>query len=138
MKKLDWYILLAFLKTFFFCLLLLSVIMVVIDMSEKTDDFVKANLDAPVILHYYTGFVPSMVALLFPLFVFISVIFFTSKLATRSEFISMLAAGMSLKRILRPYMIGGILLSILLWLGNLYYIPRAAEIRTNFEAKYVN
>ncbi len=138
MKKLDWYILRAFLSTFFFSVLLLSAIMVVIDMSEKTDDFVKAKLGPNVIFEYYLGFVPSMLALLFPLFVFISVIFFTSKLASRSEFISMLAAGMSLRRILRPYLIGGVLLALLLWLGNLFYIPRAAEIRTNFEAKYVN
>jgi lipopolysaccharide export system permease protein len=138
MKKLDWYILLAFLKTFFFSVLLLTAIMVVIDLSEKTDDFVKADLSPGVILGYYVGFVPSMLALLFPLFVFISVIFFTSKMANRSEFISMLAAGMSLRRILRPYVIGGIFLSALLWLGNMFYIPRASEIRTNFEAKYVN
>ena len=75
--------------------------------------------------------------MLFPLFVFISVIFFTSKMANRSEFIAILASGVSLRRILRPYVVGGIFLAILLWLGNFYFIPRANEKRTLFEAKYV-
>ena len=80
MLKLDWYILKKFLVTFFFCLLLFTVIAVAVDSSEKTDDFVKTGLGtADIIKKYYLGFIPHIWSLLFPLFVFIAVIFFTSK-----------------------------------------------------------
>jgi len=138
MKKIDWYIFKKFISTFVFSVVLLTVISTVIDMSEKTDDFVKSGLSTrEILLQYYTGFIPYIVSMLFPLFVFISVIFFTSKMANRSEFIAILASGVSLARILRPYLVGGILLALLLWFGNQYVIPRANEKRTSFEAKYV-
>ena len=137
MKKVDWYIIKSFFKTFFFSLILLTLISTVIDMSEKTDDFARANLSATqILLQYYAGFIPHIVAMLFPLFVFISVIFFTSKMANRSEFIAILSSGVSLSRILRPYWIGGILLGSLLFYGNAFIIPRANTIRTTFEEKY--
>ena len=80
MKKIDWYILKKFLITFFFCVFLFTIIAVVIDISEKTDDFVKAGLSTvQVFTQYYLGFIPFIDALLFPLFVLIAVIFFTSK-----------------------------------------------------------
>ena len=138
MKKIDWYILKKFLSTFFFSVILLTVISTVIDMSEKTDDFVKSGLSSKeIFFQYYTGFIPYIIALLFPLFVFISVIFFTSKMATRSEFIAILASGVSLRRILVPYAIGGGLLALMLWAGNLYIIPQANEKRGAFEVRYV-
>jgi len=137
LKKLDWYILQKFLTTFFFSLILFTIISTVIDMSEKTDDFAKANLDYPTVFReYYSGFIPFILAMLFPLFVFISVIFFTSKMANRSEFIAILASGVSLRRILRPYWVGGILLAAILYFVNQYFLPRANEIRTKFEVKY--
>ena len=137
MKKIDWYILKKFLSTFFFSLILLTLISMVIDMSEKTDDFVKSGLSAKeIFLQYYVGFIPHIAALLVPLFVFISVIFFTSKMANRSEFIAILSSGVSLNRTLRAYWIGGTLLGILLWFGNAYVIPKANEKKTTFESKY--
>jgi lipopolysaccharide export system permease protein len=139
MKKLDWYILKKFLSTFFFAIALLTVIAVVIDVSEKTDDFVKSKLGFKgVITQYYFGFVPHIVALLFPLFIFIAVIFFTSKMAGRSEIIAILASGTTYNRWLRPYFVGGILLGGLLWYANQYIIPRANDIRTSFEARYID
>ena len=107
-------------------------------MSEKTDDFARSGLNFTEIFNqYYLGFIPYIVSMLFPLFVFISVIYFTSKMAIRSEFIAILSSGVSLKRILKPYLIGGVFLALLLWAGNSYVIPRANEKRTLFEAKYV-
>jgi lipopolysaccharide export system permease protein len=139
MKKLDWYILKKFLSTFFFSIALLTVIAVVIDISEKTDDFVKSKLGFKgIVTQYYFGFVPHIVALLFPLFVFIAVIFFTSKMANRSEIIAILASGTTYSRWLRPYFVGGVLLAALLWYANQYVIPRANDIRTSFEAKYID
>lgn len=139
MRKIDWYILKKFIITFVFCMLLFTVIAVAVDSSEKTDDFVKANLTtSEIITKYYLGFVPWIWSLLFPLFVFIAVIFFTSRLATRSEVIAILASGTSYNRFLRPYLIGGLLLAGLLWVGNRYWIPKANIIRSNFQTQYVD
>jgi lipopolysaccharide export system permease protein len=139
MKKIDWHILKKFLVTFVFCLLMFTVIAVAVDSSEKMDDFVKANMNfSQAIRQYYMGFVPYIWSLLFPLFVFIAVIFFTSKMATRSEIIAILASGTSYNRFLRPYFVGGILLALLLWFGSRYWIPKANEIRSNFQSKYVD
>ncbi|MEN9686074.1 MAG: hypothetical protein RLZZ28_1860 [Bacteroidota bacterium] len=139
MKKLDWYILKKFLTTFFFAIFLFSVIAVVVDVSEKTDDFVKSQLGLRrIITDYYFGFIPHIVALLFPLFVFIAVIFFTSKMAGKSEIIAILASGTSYGRWLRPYWIGGFFLAAMLYFSNQYVVPRANQIRGNFEAKYID
>ena len=100
MKKIDWYILKKFLTTFFFAIFLFTVIAVVVDVSEKTDDFVKSQLGlVNIITQYYYGFIPHIIALLFPLFVFIAVIFFTSKMAGKSEIIAILASGTSYARL---------------------------------------
>lgn len=139
MRKLDWYILKKFIVTFIFCLLLFTVIAVAVDSSEKTDDFVKAGLTtSQLIKKYYLGFVPYIWSLLFPLFVFIAVIFFTSRMAARSEIIAILASGTSYNRVLRPYFFGGLLLALTLWLGNRYWIPKANSIRSNFQSNYID
>jgi lipopolysaccharide export system permease protein len=112
---------------------------VVVDISEKTDDFVKSGLGVKkIITLYYFGFIPHIIALLFPLFVFIAVIFFTSKMAGKSEIIAILASGTTYFRWLRPYVIGGAFLSIMLWFANQYVVPRANQVRGAFEAKYID
>jgi lipopolysaccharide export system permease protein len=137
MLKLDWYILKKFIVTFIFCMLLFTAIAVAVDSSEKTDDFVKTGLSTgEIITKYYFGFVPFIWSLLFPLFVFIAVIYFTSRMATRSEIVAILASGTSYNRFLRPYIFGGILLSLVLWFGSRYLIPKANIIKTNFAANY--
>ena len=139
MQKIDWYILKKFIVTFIFCMLLFTVIAVAVDSSEKTDDFVRANMSTgEIITEYYLGFVPFIWSLLFPLFVFIAVIFFTSRMATRSEVIAILASGTSYNRFLRPYLVGGLLLGGLLWVGSRYWIPKANIIRSNFQTRYID
>lgn len=139
MKKIDWYILKKFLTTFFFSIFLFAVIAIVVDVSEKTDDFVRSGLSLQrIITDYYYGFVPHIIALLLPLFVFIAVIFFTSKMAGRSEIIAILASGTSYRRWLRPYWVGGMMLAIILWFANQYVVPRANQIRGSFEATYID
>ena len=139
LKKIDWYILNKFLKVFFFSIFLFAVIAVVIDGSEKTDDFVRSGFSAgEIFTHYYIGFIPHIIALLFPLFVFIAVIFFTSKMAGQTEIIAILASGTSYNRWLRPYLIGGTFLGLFLWISNLYFIPKANIIRGSFEAAYID
>lgn len=139
MKKIDWYILKKFLVSFFFCMLLFTVIAVAIDSSEKTDDFVKTGLSTyEIITKYYVGFVPYIWGLLFPLFVFIAVIFFTSRMATRSEIVAILASGTSFNRFLKPYLVGGLFLALLLWYATRELIPRANQLRSDFETVYLN
>src|SRR6187402_1787925 len=139
MKKIDRYILGKYMTSFFFCLLLFTAIVVVVDISEKTDDFVKANLTAwQITRDYYFGFIPRIDAMLFPLFVFISVIFFTSKMAGRSEIIAVLSSGVSYSRFMLPFVAGGIILAGMLWAGYQYVVPKANLIWGEFEKKYVD
>lgn len=139
MKKIDWYILRKFLTTFLFAIFLFTIIAVVIDVSEKTDEMVRSRLGVKrIIMEYYIGFIPHIIALLFPLFVFISVIYFTSKMAVQSEIVAIIAGGTSYWRWLRPYWIGSILLAVVLWFANQYVVPRANKIRSSFESKYID
>ena len=139
MKKIDSFILKNFLTTFVFCLILFTVIVVVVDTSEKTENFNKSNLSLwQIITQYHSGFIPRIDATLFPLFVFIAVIFFTAKMADRSEVIAILSSGVSFRRFLFPYWIGSILLAALLWLAYQFLLPRANTIWGDFQAKYVH
>lgn len=138
MTKIDWYILKKFLGTFFYAITILTVISVVIDITEKIDDFISHHLSVSfIVFHYYIGFIPYIVALLFPLFVFIAVIFFTSKMAYRLEVMAILSSGVSFGRFLRPYWVGGIFLALMLGIANQGVIPRANKISTKFENTYV-
>jgi lipopolysaccharide export system permease protein len=139
MKILDWYIIKNFLLTFIFTILALTVISIVIDSSEKADDFVKSGLPtAQIITKYYFGFVPFIISMIFPLMVFIAVIFFTSKLAARSEIVAILANGVRYRRFLRPYLIGGSLLALLLWYCNQFVFPIGNAIRSEFQLNYID
>jgi lipopolysaccharide export system permease protein len=139
MKKLDRYILGRFLTTFFFCIALFTMVVVVVDLSEKADDFARIHFTTwQIITQYYVGFIPHIDALLFPLFVFLSVIFFTSKMADRSEVVAILSSGVSFRRYLRPYWIGGIFLTAMLWFGYQSVLPAANTIWGNFLSKYID
>lgn len=120
-------------------MLLFTLVAVAVDSSEHADDFVRAKFSTlQIIQKYYLGFVPYIWSLLFPLFVFIAVIFFTSRMAARSEIIAILASGTPYTRFLRAYWVGGLLLAGLLWVGSRYWIPKANIIRANFQTKYID
>ncbi len=138
MKILDWYIVKKFIGTFFYAIIILAVIACVIDLSEKMEDFVTRQAPVIEILNYFKNFVPHITALLFPLFIFIATIFFTSKLAYKSEIIAILASGVSFQRFLRPYIIGGAFLCCLSLLANHWIVPKANKQRLAFEDKYIH
>ncbi len=139
MKIIDWYIIKKFFSTFIFTMLIITVIAVVIDTSEKADDFVKSGLNTRQIIGaYYIGFIPFIMSMIFPLMVFIAVIYFTSKMAGRSEFIAIMTGGVRYNRMLRPYLIGSIFLSVIFWIASQTMVPRANVIRTDFQANYVD
>ncbi|MBC7426206.1 MAG: LptF/LptG family permease [Bacteroidia bacterium] len=137
-KKLDWYIIKKFLTTFSTTLGLFIIIIVVFDVSEKLDDFLTnhAPLSA-IIFDFYLNYIPNFLNLFSPIFIFISVIFFTSKLASRTEVVAMLASGISYRRFLRPYIITATLLAILSFMLNGWIIPKADKKRIEFENRYV-
>ncbi len=137
-KTLDWYIIKKFLSTFFFAIMILAVISCVIDYSEKVDNIVSKKAPWYIVLNYYKNFVPHITALLFPLFIFIATIFFTSKIAYKSEVIAILSSGVSFQRFLRPYLIGGGFLCTISLLANHWVIPMANKQRIEFEDKYIN
>jgi lipopolysaccharide export system permease protein len=139
LKKLDWYILKKLLSTTVFMVLIFSVIAGVIDASEKADDFVKTGLSGYYILtKYFAGFIPFIISMIFPLMVFIAVIFFTSKMAGRSEIVAMLAGGIRYNRMLRPYLLGALILGSIFWFSAQYLIPKANALRADFQAKYID
>ena len=138
MKKLDWYILRKFLGTFFFVVVLFSMIAVVIDLTEKIDDFLKKDVPFfDIVFGYYVNFLPYIDSLLAPLFIFISVIYFTSKLAGRSEIIAMVGNGINYYRILVPYIVGALILGSTLFVFNHYLVPKSNHKRLEFEAKFI-
>ena len=139
MKILDRYILRKFFLTFFFFLIAATVLVVIVDLSEKTDDFAKTHLSyKTIIVQYYFGFIPHIDAMLFPLFIFLSVIFFTSIMANRSEIIATLSSGISFARFLRPYILRGFLFTVFLWWCNQYVLPEANNRWATFNSKYID
>ena len=138
-KKLDWYIIRKFIGTYIYSILLIISISIVFDVNENLAKF--AQYHAPlkaIVFDYYANFVPYFANLFSPLFVFIAVIFFTSKLAGNSEIIAMLASGISFKRLLRPYMLSCVLISALSFYLSAFVIPHGNVIRQNFETMYKN
>ena len=134
---LDWYIIKKFLGTYVFAIVLIISIAVVFDFNEKQDKFMSH--DAPwnaIIFDYYLNFIPYFANLFSPLFVFIAVIFFTSKLAENSEIIAMFSTGMSFKRMLRPYMVSAAIIAVVTFTLGAFVIPRGSVTRINFEDKY--
>jgi lipopolysaccharide export system permease protein len=139
LKRLDWYIIKKFIGTYLYSIALIISISIVFDFNENLAKF--ATYHAPwraIIFDYYANFVPYFANLFSPLFVFIAVIFFTSKLAGNSEIIAMLACGTSFKRLLRPYMISAALIAALNFYLGAYVIPQGNVIRQNFESLYKN
>lgn len=137
LKILDWYIIKKFLSTFFFTVLIFTLISVIIDYSEKVEKFIEEPITRKEIwLDYFPSFIIFIDGLLWPLFTLISVIFFTSRMANNSEIISILNAGVSFRRLLRPYLLSAVLIAFLSYIGNHYFIPLGNQKRLNIEYTY--
>ncbi|MBO7140663.1 MAG: LptF/LptG family permease [Prevotella sp.] len=139
LKRLDWYIIKKFIGTYIYSIVLIISISIVFDYNEHMPKFAATH--APwraIIFDYYVNFVPYFSNLFSPLFVFIAVIFFTSKLASNSEIIAMLASGTSFNRLMRPYMISAALIAAVNYYLGAYVIPHGNVTRQAFEVKYKN
>ena len=139
LKRLDKYIVAKFIGTYIFSIILIISISIVFDVNENLHKFSTYNAPLKaIVFDYYANFVPYFANLFSPLFVFIAVIFFTSKLAGNSEIIAMLAAGTSFKRLLRPYMISAAIIAAAnFYLGG-WVIPKGNQVKMEFESKYKN
>lgn len=137
LKHLDWYIIRKFLGTYIFAIGLIISIAVVFDFNEKMDRFMTNEATwRGIIFDYYFNFIPYFANLFSPLFVFIAVIFFTTKLAENSEIIAMFSTGMSFKRMMRPYMISAAVIAVFTYGLGAYIIPKGSVTRLEFEDQY--
>ncbi len=139
LKKIDIYIIKKFLGTFFFSIMLIISVAIVFDFSENLDELIEKKVTAKeIIFDYYLNFIPYYVNLFLFLFVFISVIFFTSKMAIKSEIIAILSTGISFRRLLYPYFISALVLAVLSLALSNFIIPPANKIRLKFEGDYLH
>ena len=139
MKILDYYILKKFLKTYVFAVFLIVLIVMVIDYTEKIDDFIRKQ--APmhaIIFDYYLNFIPYWANYISPLMVFIATVFFTANLAAKTEIIAILSSGVSFTRLMRPYLIGSTIIAIGTFIMIGWVVPNANKIRVPFEHQYIN
>lgn len=137
-QKLDRYIIRKFLGTYFFAILLIISIAVVFDITEKFDNFAEKNAPlSAIVFDYYVNFIPYFANLFSPLFVFIAVIFFTSKMASDSEIIAILSGGISFRRMMFPYFVSALVVAIFSFYLGSYVIPPSNKTRLEFEAVYV-
>ena len=136
--RVDRYIVYKFLSTYIFLITIIVVIAVIFDFNEKIDKLTQSHAPLQkIVFDYYVNFVPYFANLFSPLFVFIAVIFFTSKLADNSEIIAMKSTGMSFRRLLRPYMFSAALIALTTYLLGAYVIPQSNVARVNFENRYI-
>jgi lipopolysaccharide export system permease protein len=138
LKKIDIYIIRKFLGTYFYAILLLTVIIIIFDISEKIDDFIEK--DAPlraIIFDYYLNFIPYFVNMFSSLFTFIAVVYFTSRMASNTEIVAILNAGISFWRFLVPYLISGVFLTVLSFALMNYVIPYTNRDLRAFEKRYI-
>ncbi len=139
MKILDLYILKKFLKTYVFAVFLIVLIVMVIDYTEKIDDFIRK--EAPmraIIFDYYLNFIPYWANYISPLMVFIATVFFTANMAAKTEIIAILSSGVSFTRLMRPYLIGSSIIALGTFLMIGWVVPNANKIRVPFEHEYIN
>lgn len=137
-KRLDTYIIKKFIGTYFFALLIIIGIAVVFDAAEKIDDFMEKNAPlSAIIFDYYMNFIPYFASLFSSLFTFVAVIFFTSKMASNTEIVAILASGVSFRRLLYPYFVAAFLIAVLNFVLVGFIIPRATAVKIDFENKYV-
>jgi len=137
-KKLDSYIIKKFLGTFFYAIALIIIIVIIFDISEKIDDFIEKHAPLKdIIFVYYLNFIPYFVNLFSPLFTFIAVIYFTSRMASNTEIVAILSSGISFRRLLRPYIISAVFLALLSFVLSNFIIPHANKKRMEFEMSYI-
>ncbi len=137
MKILDWYIIKKYLLTFSVMLLLFIPIGIMVDISENIDKMLASEAPADEIVVYYVNFVLYFANLLFPIFLFLSVIWFTSKMANDTEIIAILSSGVSYLRFLRPFLVAASIVAIFAFVMGMYVVPNASKGFNEFRFEYI-
>jgi len=137
MKILDWYILKRYLLTFFIMIVLFIPIGIIVDLSEKVDKMIQRKAPMNEILWYYLSFIVYFANILFPILLFLSIIWFTSKLANNTEIIAIQSSGVSYMRFLRPYIVGASIISVIVFFMGMFIVPAASTVYNDFWNKYI-
>jgi lipopolysaccharide export system permease protein len=137
MKIIDWYIIKRFLTAFFFTVIIMVTIVCIINLTEMNDKFIKHNLDSMQILKYYLSFGVYIANLISPIMVFIAAVYVTAKMASHTEIIAILSSGVSFRRMMRPYLIGSMVLAALIFSLVGFVIPETSKYRVEFDNKYL-
>ncbi|MDX1685853.1 MAG: LptF/LptG family permease, partial [Saprospiraceae bacterium] len=138
MKKLDIYIIRKYLGAFLFTVLLFTLIALIFDFSDRVEKFIEHGIPVQEIIYdYYINFIPWINSILFPIYALIAVVFVTSRLANNSEFIAMLSAGVSFRRILLPYVGSALIIVAVHLVGNHIVIPNSNKVLKEFENTYI-
>ncbi len=139
LKTIDRYILGKFLSTFFFTVLIFTLISVFIDFSEKVEKFINEPITRrEILLIYYPGFIVFIAEVLWPLFTLIAVVFFTSRMASNSEVLSIFNAGVGFNRLIRPYLVGAGILMVIFLGGSHFFVPWISKLRLEIVHKYLD
>ncbi|MGB0396143.1 MAG: LptF/LptG family permease [Flavobacteriaceae bacterium] len=137
MKIIDWYIIKKYLSTFVVMILLFIPIGIMVDMAEKIDKFKENEVPTQAILNYYLDFTWYFGNLLFPIFLFLAVIWFTSKLANNTEIIALLSSGISFTRFLRPYLVSAGIIALFAFFAGMFIVPKSNSSFNAFQYKYI-
>ncbi len=137
MKILDWYILKKFLKSYLFVVFVIELVVVIIHITEQNENYIKHELSAAQIFSYYMDYIPYIAGMITPITIFITVVFMTSQLAQHSEIIAMLSSGVSFRRLMRPYMMGAIIIALISFYFGGWVIPNGNKDRVAFELQYI-
>ena len=138
MKTLDRYILKKFLFSFLFALIMLTVIITLIDFTEKNECFIRHKLGYKVLIEYYTAYVLAVINFITPITVFITTVFVTSRLAQHTEIIAVLSSGVSFLRLLVPYLVGAMAIVLCSFSLTGWMIAKANIKRIAFETEYID
>lgn len=137
MKILDWYILKKFLKSYVFVVLVIELVVVIIHITENNENYINHELGFVLIAGYYLDYIPYIANMIAPITIFITVVFVTSQLAQHSEIIAMLSSGISFRRLMRPYMIGALIIAGFSFYFGGWVIPNGNKERVAFELQYI-
>lgn len=137
MKILDWYILKKFLKSYLFVVFVIELVVVIIHITEQNENYIKHELSFSQIFGYYMDYIPYIAGMITPITIFITVVFMTSQLAQHSEIIAMLSSGVSFRRLMRPYMMGALIIAMFSFYFGGWVIPNGNKERVAFELQYI-
>jgi len=137
MKILDWYILKKFLKSYLFVVFVIELVVVIIHITEQNENYIRHELSFSQIFGYYMDYIPYIAGMITPITIFITVVFMTSQLAQHSEIIAMLSSGVSFPRLMRPYMMGALIIAMLSFYFGGWVIPNGNKERVAFELQYI-